>query len=49
MAKSTQLNIKVKGVDQASSVFRRVGKTAKSIAVGIGAVTAAAGAAAYAI
>ena len=49
MAKSTQLNIKVKGVDQASDVFSRVGNTAKSIAVGIGAVTAAAGAAAYAI
>ena len=49
MAKSTQLNIKVKGVDQASGVFRRVGTTAKSIAVGIGAVTAAAGAAAYAV
>ena len=49
MAKSTQLNIKVKGVDQASGVFRRVGTTAKSIAVGIGAVTAAAGAAAYSV
>ena len=49
MAKSTQLNIKVKGVDQASGVSRRIGTTAKSIAVGIGAVTAAAGAAAYAV
>lgn len=47
--KSTQVKIHVKGVDQASSVFQRVGRTAKSIAVGIGAITAAAGAAAYAV
>lgn len=49
MAKSTQLNIKVKGIDQATAVFKRIGSTARTVAVGVAAVAVAGAAAAAAV